>query len=84
MAHGEIRNQRVHDLLTRTIYAGYVEAPNWSVGLRKGKHEGLVSFETFEKNQKRLKSTAKAPARKDISADFPLRGFITCDDCKSR
>ena len=31
--------------------------------------------------QDRLKGNAKAPARKDISADFPLRGFILCDDC---
>jgi site-specific DNA recombinase len=81
LPNGEIRNQRVYDLLTRVVYAGYVEAPNWGVGLRKGKHEGLVSFETFEKIQARLKSTAKAPARKDISADFPLRGFVLCNDC---
>jgi hypothetical protein len=63
------------------VYAGYVEAPNWDVSLRKGLHEGLVSFDTFEKIQARLKGTAKAPARKDINADFPLRGFILCDDC---
>ena len=31
--------------------------------------------------QERLNGTAKAPARKDISADFPLRGFVLCDDC---
>ncbi|WP_299790810.1 recombinase family protein [uncultured Marivita sp.] len=78
---GEIRNQRIYDMLTRVIYAGYVEAPNWNVSLRKGQHEGLISFETFEKIQARLKGTAKAPARKDISADFPLRGFVLCSDC---
>jgi site-specific DNA recombinase len=81
LPNGEIRNQRIHDLLTRVIYAGYLEAPNWGVGLRKGQHEGLVTFETFERIQARLKSTAKAPARKDINADFPLRGFILCHDC---
>ncbi|MEO1537896.1 MAG: recombinase family protein [Pseudomonadota bacterium] len=78
---GEIRNQRIYEMLTRAIYAGYVEAPKWGVSLRKGQHEGLVSFKTFEKIQARLKSTAKAPARKDINADFPLRGFILCNDC---
>ena len=41
----------------------------------------MVSFETYEKIQARLKGTAKAPARKDINADFPLRGFILCNDC---
>ena len=81
LPNGEIRNQRVYDLLTRTVYSGYVEAPNWGVGLREGKHEGLITLETFEKIQSRLKSTAKAPARKDINEDFPLRGFILCDDC---
>ena len=78
---GEIRNQRVNDMLTRVIYAGYVEAPNWNISLRKGQHEGLISFESFEKIQARLKGTAKAPACKDISEDFPLRGFVLCNDC---
>ena len=81
LPNGEIRNQRVYELLTRVIYAGYVEVPNWGVGLREGKHEGLISLETYEKIQDRLQSTAKAPARKDISADFPLRGFVLCNDC---
>jgi site-specific DNA recombinase len=78
---GEIRNQRVYEMLTRVIYAGYVEASKWNVSLRKGQHEGLISLESFEKIQKRLRGTAKAPARKDISEDFPLRGFVLCDDC---
>ncbi len=79
---GEIRNQRIYDMLTRVIFAGYIEAPKWKVPLRKAQHEGLISFETFEKIQKRLKGTAKAPARKDISEDFPLRGFVLCNDCQ--
>lgn len=82
LPNGEIRNQRITDMLTRVVYAGYIESPGWGVTLRKGKHEGLISFETFEKIQTRLKGTAKAPARKDINADFPLRGFILCDDCQ--
>jgi hypothetical protein len=72
----------LYEMLTRVVYAGYIESPKWGVGLRRGHHEGLISFETFEKIQKRLKGTAKAPARKDISADFPLRGFILCADCE--
>ena len=78
---GTIRNQRVHDILTNPTYAGYVQAPSWGVSLRRGAHDGIVSLQTFERVQERLKGTAKAPARKDISADFPLRGFILCDDC---
>ena len=69
------------DLLTRPVYAGMVEASKWGVSLRKGHHEALISFETFQKIQDRLNGKARAPARKDISQDFPLRGFVTCGDC---
>ncbi|MGH1479474.1 MAG: recombinase zinc beta ribbon domain-containing protein [Geminicoccales bacterium] len=31
--------------------------------------------------QSRLSTGAKAPARKDINADVPLRGFVLCEDC---
>lgn len=81
LPNGEIRNQRIAEILTRPVYAGYIEVPSWGVSLRKGQHEGLISFETFDHIQTRLKGTAKAPARSDISADFPLRGFVLCDDC---
>ena len=78
---GDVRNQRVTEILTKPVYAGYVEAPSWGVDLRKGQHEGLISFATFQKIQERLTGTAKVPARKNLNEDFPLRGFITCGCC---
>ena len=81
-ASGSVHNQRVYDILTRPIYAGYIAVPNWNVSLRKGQHDGLIDYQTFQKIQNRLHSGAKAPARKDISADFPLRGFVLCHDCE--
>ena len=78
---GTIRYERVIRILNRVHYAGYIEVPNWDVSLRRGHHEGLISLETFQAVQRRIKEDAKAPARKDIRADFPLRGFITCNDC---
>ena len=81
--YGEVRNQRVTDLLTRVVYAGYVEAPIWDVGLREGKHEGLISFETYRKIQDRLNGNARAPVRKDLKEDFPLRGSVICGDCST-
>lgn len=51
------------------------------IPLRKGKHEGLVSLETFQRAQDRIHGKAKVPARADIKADFPLRGFVLCGDC---
>ncbi|MEO0638054.1 MAG: recombinase zinc beta ribbon domain-containing protein, partial [Pseudomonadota bacterium] len=80
-AHNEVRLTKVREILERPTYAGYVEAPNWGVSLRRGNHEPLISVETHELVLKRLDSTAFAPARKDIREDFPMRGFIACDDC---
>ncbi len=76
-----LTNQLVQLFLTRPIYAGYVEKPEWDIPLRKGKHEGLISFETFQRNQERLREKPKAPARKDIREDFPLRGMVSCAEC---
>ena len=78
---GKVHQQRVTDLLTHPVYAGYISHEDWGVKLTKGKHEGLISLETWQKIQERRKGVAKAPARKDIREDFPLRGFVTCGDC---
>ncbi|MGH1349566.1 MAG: recombinase family protein, partial [Methyloligellaceae bacterium] len=82
LPNGEIRNQRITDILSRVTYAGYIEVPNWDIPLRKGHHEGLISLETYQKIQDRLKGGVKSPMRKDINEDFPLRGFIVCGDCE--
>ncbi len=78
---GYIRHFTITRFLNKAVYAGYVEAPEWKVSRRKGNHEGLISFATFQKIQTRLKETAYAPARKDIRDDFPLRGFVACGEC---
>jgi len=82
-ADGTIRYERIIRLLTRVHYAGYIEIPEWDVSLRKGHHEGLVSLKTFETIQKKIKDGARAPARKDINADFPLRGFVCCKELRN-
>ncbi len=81
-SNGLIRNQRINDILNRPVYAGYIEVPNWNISLRDGQHGGLITLETHQKIQDRLKLGAKAPARKDINKDFPLRRFILCGDCE--
>jgi hypothetical protein len=67
--------------MRRPVYAGHIEAESWNVSLRKAHHQGLITYETFEKIQTRLQEGARAPARKDINDDFPLRGFVACGDC---
>lgn len=78
---GKIRQQRVNEILKRVVYAGYVEAPSWGITMRQGHHEPLIDLQTHRKIQERLKEGAYVPARADINADFPLRGFVLCGDC---
>ena len=79
--NGEVLQQRVIKILRNHLYAGYVSAPYWGVSLRKGKHEGLISFETFEAIQAKLDGRVYAPWRKDVREDFPLRGAVSCGSC---
>ncbi|MDH5721911.1 MAG: recombinase family protein [Alphaproteobacteria bacterium] len=76
--YGNVRDQRVNEIINRVIYAGYIEVPKYNIPLQKAKHEALISFETFQKNQERLKENAKVPARKNLKVDFPLRGAVVC------
>ncbi len=79
---GTLRPMTVNRLLKKVVYAGYVEAPKWGVSVRNGQHEGLISFETYQKVQDVLEGRKRRyPARKDHNEDFPLRGFVACDCC---
>lgn len=81
LPNDKVRHQRVTHILTRVLYAGFVEAPNWDIGLVEGKHDGLIDLATHQKILERIKDGAMAPRRKDITEDFPLRGFVLCGDC---
>ncbi len=80
---GLVRHQRVGSLLGQCAYAGYVEAPDWGVSRRVGQHEPLISFQTYQRIQERLNGIGRAPKRKNLDSDFPLRGFVACNDCGS-
>ncbi len=81
--HGTVTNETVNRMLNKVIYARMVERAELGVSLRPAQHEGLISFETFEKIQERLKGKAYATARHDVSEDFPLRGAVNCADCEN-
>ena len=78
---GRVRHQRVHMLLKQCVYAGYVEAPEWGVSLRRGQHDALISFQTYQHIQDRMNGVNRTPNRSNLNQDFPLRGFVACADC---
>jgi len=70
------------DIAKNVINAGFIEYPEWEVPRIKGKHEGIISLETFELLQKRLKKEDSGQRmRTDVTKDFWARGLVCCDDC---
>jgi site-specific DNA recombinase len=78
---GNVNFQSVTNMLERSLYAGYMDMPKWGIKLHPGKHEPLISLQTWQAIQDKMQGKAKAPARTSINEDFPLRGFVTCGCC---
>jgi len=80
---GNVRIEQVTQILENPIYAGILKYEPWNVKDISGKHEALISAETFYRIQDRRQQKARMPARKNIGKDFVLRGFVTCGDCQA-
>ena len=80
--NGELRQQRITNILTNPIYTGYICSETYNLNWHEGQHEALISLETFEKVQQRRNGTTKAPKRKNIGDQFALRGMVTCAGCE--
>jgi site-specific DNA recombinase len=79
--HGEIKQQRVTDMLTNPIYTGHICSETYDINWLKGQHEGLIAVATFDKVQERREGVAKFPMRRNIGDDFALRGIACCAGC---
>lgn len=77
----KVHADSVKNMLSQILYTGMIEYPKWNISLRQGKHPPLISLQTYRKIQDRLAGKAKAPYRKDLNKEFPLRGFILCSSC---
>ncbi|GLQ36782.1 hypothetical protein GCM10007908_04020 [Rhizobium albus] len=78
----EVHIERVSEMFDRCVYAGHITYEDWGLRLIPGKHEPLISLQTWQTIQERRYGTPKVPARQDLSDDFPLRGFVTCAHCQ--
>ena len=78
---GSVTSQRVADIFSRPIYAGYIVHEGWEIDWVKGHHEPLISLDTYNRIQGRRSQARVAPVRSNVNEDFPLRGFVVCDDC---
>ena len=78
---GVVRHNRVRVMLMNCLYAGCIEEPRWGVSMRTAQHEGLISVDTYQRIKTRMAGIGYAARKKNINADFPLRGFVECADC---
>lgn len=81
LPNGQIRQQKVSDMLGRVIYAGYIEHEPWGITRRQGHHQALITLETYQTIQERRTGKGIAAKRPDIHEDFPLRGALHCACC---
>ena len=80
----------VFRILRNILYSGYIQMEKKgnhkkkkqggtvrSIPLRQGKHEGIISYSTWEAIQEKLdgRKTYKPPVS-DIQQSFPLRRFL--------
>lgn len=72
----------VKKILTRVIYAGYIEYPDWEVERRLGHHKPLISLDTYNRIQRLFREKGPKRRNQNIRKDFPLRGDVKCGHCK--
>ena len=72
---GKIYKSAVHKILTNPVYHG---ALPWKGEVYDGKHEPLVTEETWQKVQTKLHGRTSPRVRRE---EFPFRGLLTCAYC---
>ena len=75
-----LKFDHVKTVLTQSLYAGVVQYPKWGVPRSRGFHKAIISLQTFEKIQQRLKRPERKPRETD-NLEFPLRRIVNCSVC---
>ncbi len=80
----------IHRITTNILYTWYLECKKFWISRIKAQHEEIISLETYNIIQNRLKWMSPVQRivesniqRKDITNDFPLRWFLYCEASKN-
>ena len=74
--------QMVERMLTDITYAGWLPNP-WGDEPVRGLHTPAITLEEFQKNQHiKAGHSVNAKPRERANAEFPLRNFARCSQCK--
>jgi site-specific DNA recombinase len=77
----ELRKQHIYSLLANVVYSGRISAGD---ELCPGEHEAIITRETFDLAQERLKQNGSEHARERLKVDALLRGLLYCSGCGSK
>ena len=75
-------NIKNHILKNAPYYAGFIENAELNVKRTKGLHDPIISIETLENIEKRLRGEKLPIYRKNLNEQFPLRGYLLCECCE--
>ncbi|OQB06397.1 MAG: hypothetical protein BWY19_00206 [bacterium ADurb.Bin212] len=76
----KLKFNKVKRILKQSVYAGIIDYPLWGISRRKGHHKAIVSVQTFDKIQERLRRPERKPRETD-KLEFPLRRYVNCSVC---
>ena len=76
----------INRLIKSPTYAGYVSDSFTEYKEVEGKHDPIISKETYEQNQYLLygSKTRKGEEHKTQNPDYPLKGILLCSNCKKQ
>ena len=79
----KLSEDRIHAMIKHAIYAGYVANKQTGWELVDGKHEAIISPDTYEINQRLLYGKRKraGEVRQKFNPDYPLKGLVLCPNC---
>ncbi len=78
-----VSEDSMHRLLKHPVYAGLIADNHTGWELVEGKHEAIISRDTYELNQTLLhgKGRSTGKIRLKINPDYPLKGLVLCPNC---
>lgn len=79
----KLSEKRLTEIFRNPFYCGYISHSMLNGEIVKGKHEALVSQQTFLKVNNLLKENPQGFSQKKADAKLPLKKFISCSACET-
>jgi site-specific DNA recombinase len=79
---GSFAPQSVKNLLTKMVYAGFIcsKLTEWEPIM--GRHPGIISLETFNRNQALISGRKPASFTPRFTMEYPLKYSLLCVSCR--